>query len=41
MYSKLRLYDPAKRNNVKRETEILRTLSHKNTIKLIEVIDDN
>lgn len=39
IYEKYKLMDPAKKNAVKREIQILKKLDHKNIVGLLEVID--
>ena len=39
MYDKFKLMDTTRKNNVKREIQILKELNHKNIIKLITTID--
>jgi MAP/microtubule affinity-regulating kinase len=39
IYEKYKLMDPAKKNAVKREIQILKKINHKNIVGLLEVID--
>jgi serine/threonine protein kinase len=40
IYDKFKLNDPAKKNAVKREIQILKQIDHPNVVKLYEVIDN-
>ncbi len=40
IYEKFKLMDPARKNAVKREIQVLKQLDHSNVVKLYEVIDN-
>lgn len=39
IYSKIKLFDPMKKQNLNREIGVLRRMDHPNIIKLIKVIE--